>query len=120
MNVFTATQLWRNRIAEIAKDYKGIRFAVANDESNEDLLKNLGLEESNEEINIGIIADGKRYPMEPMEEFDSDQIREFLDLYKRGKRQLWDLYKRSENMNKVLSLVTLEERLCGSLSMFGR
>ena len=88
MNVFTATQLWRNRIAEIAKDYKGIRFAVANDESNEDLLKNLGLEESNEEINIGIIADGKRYPMEPMEEFDSDQIREFLDLYKRGKRQL--------------------------------
>ncbi|XP_076467812.1 protein disulfide-isomerase A4-like [Babylonia areolata] len=80
-----ATQMWRNKIAEIAKDYKGIRFAVANDENNEHLLKDFGLEDSAEEMNIGIIANGKKYPMEAMEEFDADHIREFLDQFIKGK-----------------------------------
>ena len=103
--MLTATQLWRNRIAEVAKDYRGIRFAVASDESNLDMLKGLGLEESGEEINIGIVADGKHYPMGPMEEFDSDEIREFLDLYKRGKSlKLMGLCKRGQ-MLRVLGLV---------------
>ena len=79
-----ATQLWRRKIAAIAKDFKEIRFAVANDESNEDLLKDFGLEDSSEEINIGIIANKKKYPMEPMEEFDSDHIRDFLASFRRG------------------------------------
>nr|AXL95384.1 protein disulfide isomerase [Conus ermineus] len=80
-----ATQLWRHKIAEIAKDYKEIKFAVASDESNDYLLKQFGLEYSGEEMSVGIIADGKKYPMEAMEEFDSDQIREFLDEFRKGK-----------------------------------
>ena len=85
MFILAATQLWRQKIAEIAKDYKGIRFAVADDEKNQQMIKTLGLDESSEEINIGIIANNKKYPMEPMEEFDSDHIREFLDKFLKGK-----------------------------------
>ncbi|XP_076461623.1 protein disulfide-isomerase A4-like [Babylonia areolata] len=80
-----ATQRWRNKIAEIAKDFKEIHFAIADFESNQEALKDFGLEESSEEINMGIINKKKKYPMEPMEEYDSDQIREFLTLFRRDK-----------------------------------
>ncbi|XP_050388560.1 protein disulfide-isomerase A4 [Patella vulgata] len=81
-----ATQLWRNKIANIAQDYRDITFAVANEEDFDQLIKQFGLEDSPEEINIGIIGkDNKKYKMEPMEEFDSDEIKEFLEKFKKGK-----------------------------------
>ncbi|KAL8587058.1 hypothetical protein ACOMHN_023448 [Nucella lapillus] len=80
-----ATQLWRNKIAEIAKDFKEVHFAIANDEDNQELMKDFGMEESSEEMNIGIMDKKKKYPMEPMEEYDSDQIREFLTLFREAK-----------------------------------
>ena len=51
----------------------------------EELFNDFGFDESAEEMNIGII-DGaeKKFPMEEMEEFDSDMIRDFLDSYKNG------------------------------------
>nr|KAG5714340.1 hypothetical protein BaRGS_018557 [Batillaria attramentaria] len=82
-----ATQLWRRKLVEIAKDYKDITFAIADEEHNSQLFKDFGLEESGEEINLGIVADGKKYPMEPMEEYDEDHIREFLNQFKKGKLQ---------------------------------
>lgn len=80
------TQLWRSKILDIAKDFKDLTFAIANEESNENLLKDLGLDDSGEEMNVGIFGEGNlRYPMPTMEEFDSDEIREFIQAYKAGK-----------------------------------
>ena len=79
-----ATQLWRYRIADIAKDYKQIVFAVADDDSNEDLLKNFGLADTGVDMNIGILDSGKKYVMGDMDEFDGDHVRQFLDSFGRG------------------------------------
>ncbi|KAL3831563.1 hypothetical protein ACJMK2_023302 [Sinanodonta woodiana] len=82
-----ATQLWRNKIAGIANKYKNdITFAVADEEKFKHLVEEFGLDDSGEELNIGCYGkDGKRYPMEPMEEFESDEVREFLDKLIKGK-----------------------------------
>ncbi|BFZ02538.1 hypothetical protein BsWGS_05577 [Bradybaena similaris] len=83
-----ATQFWRNKIADVAKKFPEITFAVADDEENSKLLKEFGLDESGEEINVGLFgADGKKYAMEPMEEYESDEIITFLNKYKKGKLQ---------------------------------
>lgn len=81
-----ATQLWRQKVANIAKDYKDIKFAIANEEDYmTTMMKEVGLEDSPEEFNIGCVRDGKKYRMEPMDEFDEDEIREFLNKLKKGK-----------------------------------
>ncbi|XP_005099457.1 protein disulfide-isomerase A4 isoform X3 [Aplysia californica] len=80
------TQMWRNKIAAIAKNYPDITFAVADDEEYANLMIDFGLGDSGEEMNFGLIgSDGKKYGMEPMEEFDSEAISEFLDSFKKGK-----------------------------------
>ena len=82
----SATQLWRQKIAAVAKDYKNITFAIANEDDYAALLKDFGFDESGEEMNIGILGkDGKKYPMEPMEEYDPDEITSFLDAFQKGK-----------------------------------
>ena len=81
-----ATNLWRTKMAKIAKDFKNISFAIANEEDYKNVIQEFGLEDSPEEINIGCFGlDGKKYPMEPMEEFDSEEIVEFLTKLKKGK-----------------------------------
>ncbi|CAL1537276.1 unnamed protein product, partial [Lymnaea stagnalis] len=63
-----------------------ITFAVADDETNAKLMEDFGLSDSGEEINIGIFgADNKKYRMEPTEEFDTEEIIEFLKKFKKGK-----------------------------------
>ena len=48
-------------------------------------MQEFGFDDSGEEMNIGIIDDkNRKYPMEPMEEFDSDDIRGFLKKYASG------------------------------------
>ena len=77
--------MWRNKIAAIAKDYPDITFAVANDDDNAKMMEDFGLAESGEEMNIGIWGtNNKKYGMEPMEEFDTEHITDFLDSYKKG------------------------------------
>lgn len=81
-----ATNLWRTKIASIAKDFRNITFAIANEEDYKNPMEEFGLGDSPEEINIGCYGlDGKKYPMEPMDEFDSDEIREFLKKLQKGK-----------------------------------
>ncbi|GAB1599379.1 protein disulfide-isomerase A4-like [Argonauta hians] len=80
-----ATQLWRNKIAKIAQDYKDITFAIANEEEHSALMKDFGFEDSGEDMNIGILTKGKRYNMEAMDEFDSSHIKSFLDDFTKGK-----------------------------------
>ncbi|GAA6077861.1 protein disulfide-isomerase A4 [Tachysurus ichikawai] len=80
-----ATQYWRSKVLEVAKDFPEYTFAIADEEDYADELKSLGLSDSGEEVNVGILGEeGKKYPMEP-EEFDSDVLREFVLAFKKGK-----------------------------------
>ncbi|KAG9355964.1 hypothetical protein JZ751_000808 [Albula glossodonta] len=80
-----ATQFWRNKVLDVAKDFPEYTFAIADEEDYADELKSLGLSESGEEVNVGIFGEGgKKFAMEP-EEFDSDVLREFVMAFKKGK-----------------------------------
>ncbi|KAG8009401.1 Polycystic kidney disease 1 like 1 [Nibea albiflora] len=75
----------RSKVLEVAKDYPEYTFAIADEEDYADELKSLGLSESGEEVNVGILADGgKKYAMEP-DEFDSEVLRDFVKAFKKGK-----------------------------------
>ncbi|XP_074659107.1 putative protein disulfide-isomerase A4 isoform X2 [Tubulanus polymorphus] len=81
-----ATQMWRKKFADIAKDYPKITFAIADEDGQSKLFKDLKLDESGEELNVGCLGNkDKKFPMEPMEEYDSDHIREFLTDFQKGK-----------------------------------
>ncbi|XP_069816479.1 protein disulfide-isomerase A4 isoform X2 [Dendropsophus ebraccatus] len=81
----TATQYWRSKVLDVAKDFPEYTFSIANEEDYASELKDLGLDESGEEVNVAILdANGKKYAKEP-EEFDSDSLREFVINFKKGK-----------------------------------
>ncbi|KAM8732076.1 protein disulfide-isomerase A4 [Acanthopagrus schlegelii] len=80
-----ATQFWRSKVLEVAKDFPEYTFAIADEEDFADELKSLGLSESGEEVNVGILADGgKKFAMDP-EEMDSEVLRDFVIAFKKGK-----------------------------------
>lgn len=69
---------------EVARDFPEYTFAIGDEEDYAEELKSLGLSESGEEVNVGILADGgKKFAMEP-DEFDSDVLREFVMAFKKG------------------------------------
>ena len=81
--------MWRRKVADIAKDYRDITFAIVDEDDFADQFKEFGFDESGEELNIGCLnAHDKKYPMSPMDEFDSDEIREFINDFKKGKELL--------------------------------
>ncbi|KAM5156902.1 protein disulfide-isomerase A4 [Mantella aurantiaca] len=81
----SATQYWRNKILDVAKDFTEYTFAIANEDDFASELKDLGLSESGEEINVAILdTNGKKYAKDP-EEFDSDSLRDFVMAFKKGK-----------------------------------
>ena len=81
----SGTQLWRHRIATIANSFKTMTFAIADEDKNSDLWKEFGFADSAEEINVGILGpDDKKYPMEPMDNFEDDAVLEFLDDFNEG------------------------------------
>ncbi|XP_062335595.1 protein disulfide-isomerase A4 [Osmerus eperlanus] len=80
-----ATQFWRAKVLEVASDFPEYTFAIADEEDYADELKGLGLGDSGEEVNVGILGDGgKKFSMEP-EEFDADVLRDFVMAFKKGK-----------------------------------
>ncbi|CAL1596833.1 unnamed protein product [Knipowitschia caucasica] len=80
-----ATQFWRSKVLEVAKDFPEYTFAIADEEDYADELKSLGLSDSGEEVNAAILGDGgKKYSMEP-EEMDSDVLSDFVMAFKKGK-----------------------------------
>lgn len=82
--LFVATQFWRSKVLEVAKDFPEYTFAIADEEDYGEELKSLGLSESGEEVNVGILADGgKKFAMEP-EELDADVLRDFVMAFKKG------------------------------------
>lgn len=85
--LFTATQLWRNKVAKIANNHKEVKFAIADEDEHSHLLAEFGLDDSGEEINIACYGpDGKKYPMEPMEEWEDDEVEEYITKMKKGSR----------------------------------
>ncbi|XP_059175392.1 protein disulfide-isomerase A4-like [Physella acuta] len=95
-----ATQLWRNKIAAVAKKFPDITFAVADDEQNAKEMEELGLGDSGEELNVGLYgADNKKYFMPPFEEYDSDELIEFLNNYKKGKLKPFKKSQRAPKKN---------------------
>ncbi|KAG6922231.1 protein disulfide isomerase family A member 4, partial [Chelydra serpentina] len=80
-----ATQYWRSKVLEVAKDFPEYTFAISDEEDYSSEIKDLGLIDSGEDVNAAILDEGgKKYAMEP-EEFDSDVLREFILAFKKGK-----------------------------------
>ena len=82
-----ATEIYRQKIVEVAKDkeFDDLLFAIASEEDFAQELKELGLDDSGEDINIGIWdADKKKYKLEPDDEFDSDVLRDFIRKWQNG------------------------------------
>nr|XP_002130820.1 protein disulfide-isomerase A4-like isoform X1 [Ciona intestinalis] len=81
-----ATQVWRNKVLEVANQFKKVTFAIANEEDFQEELKRVGLEDSPEEINVIAYDDeDRKYPMEPNEEFDAEVLQEFVEDFLAGK-----------------------------------
>lgn len=81
----SATQFWRHKVLEVARDFPEYTFAIADEEDYAAEVKDLGLSESGEDVNAAILDEnGKKFAMEP-EEFDSDTLREFVTAFKKGK-----------------------------------
>lgn len=97
---FSATQFWRSKVLEVAKDFPEYTFAIADEEDYSEELKTLGLSESGEEVNVGIMAEGgKKFAMEP-DDFDSEVLRDFVVAFKKGELFCF--------CNKKTSLISVE------------
>ncbi|XP_077977959.1 protein disulfide-isomerase A4-like [Glandiceps talaboti] len=80
-----ATQIWRNKVVEVAKDFKDITFAISDEDDFSKELDELGLADSGEEINVAVFAqDGRKYKMEPEEDFDGEVLHEFVQKFEDG------------------------------------
>ncbi|XP_071811453.1 protein disulfide-isomerase A4-like isoform X3 [Apostichopus japonicus] len=81
------TQFWRHRILEVASDpeYKDYTFAIADEDEFGKFLVDLGLDDSGNEINVGLYDTKKRrYAMDTDDEFSVEGLREFLQDFKDG------------------------------------
>lgn len=81
------TQYWRTKILKVAKNYKNkYTFAIADEEKMGPLLKEFGLEESGEDVNVGCFdKDGLKYRMEDDDEFNSESFTDFIERLNKGK-----------------------------------
>ncbi|KAM6201817.1 protein disulfide-isomerase A4 [Rhynchocyon petersi] len=80
-----ATQFWRSKVLEVAKDFPEYTFAIADEDDYASEVKDLGLGESGEDVNAAVLDEGgRRFAMEPTE-FDADALREFVMAFKKGK-----------------------------------
>ena len=82
-----ATEIYRQKIVEVAKDkeFDELHFAIADEEEFAAEMKQLELDDSGEDINVGIFtADGLRFKLEPEDDFESDVLREFIRTWQNG------------------------------------
>jgi len=83
--VRSLTQFWREKVLRVAREFPDITFAVANEESFEDKLKEFGLHESGEDVNVGLYDEQDRKFALIDEEFSEDSLTEFIETWKKGK-----------------------------------
>ena len=83
----TDTNFVREKLVEVAKDYPNhaILFAVSDETEFADELESLGLADSGVDVNVALWGDkDKKFVMEPTDNLDSDDIREFISLVQTG------------------------------------
>lgn len=83
----TDTQFTRNMILEVAKKFKGsnLKFAISNEEEFEDEIKALGLEDSGNDVNIGVYTDKQKFRGNPDAEFTSEYLATFIEHLRTGR-----------------------------------
>ena len=83
------TQYWRSKILKVANNYKNkYIFAIADETKMEPLLKEFGLEESSEDINVVCFGSkGLKYRMEDDDEFTSESFEDFIKRLDKGQMQ---------------------------------
>jgi len=105
------TQLWREKVLKIAIEFvkrsENVIFAVADEDQNKALLEKFNLHESAEEVNFGCIgADKLFYPMEEFDEWDHDEISDFVKSVLNGKAEAFikseKIPKKQGNVVKVV------------------
>lgn len=80
------TQIWREKVLKVAKEFKDVTFAISNEDQFSADLEKAGLADSGEEINVvAYDKDEKRYGMEPTDEFDEEVLTEFVKDFTAGK-----------------------------------
>ena len=81
------TQFIRKKVLEVAKEFKGsnLRFAISNEEEFEDEIKALGFEDSGEDVNVGCFTEKQKFRMKPVEEFETEDLKEFIEDLRTGK-----------------------------------
>ena len=80
----SGTQYWRNKVVEVANEYRDFTFAIADEEEYEKQLEDFGLDDSGEDVNVALVDEKlRRYVME--DEFSEDSLRDFIEAYKNGK-----------------------------------
>jgi protein disulfide-isomerase A4 len=80
------TQFIRKKVVEVAKIFQNsnAKFAISNEDEYLEELRGLNLADVNEDIKVAAF-DGQKFRMEPMDEFDPEEVKEFIDLLSSGK-----------------------------------
>ncbi|CAG0883405.1 unnamed protein product [Darwinula stevensoni] len=112
------TNFVREKLVEVAKDYPdhAILFAVSDETEFEDELVSLGLADSGVDVNVALWDDkDKKYVMEPTDNLDSDDIREFISLVQAGKVKPYlksePIPRNQEGSVRVVVASTFEEEI---------
>ncbi|XP_014667681.1 PREDICTED: protein disulfide-isomerase A4-like [Priapulus caudatus] len=80
------TQFWRGKVLQVANDFRDITFAISDEDEFKDELKDLGLEDSGQDVNAACWdQSGKRYVLDPEEDFEEDVFREFVEKFHNDK-----------------------------------
>ena len=82
-----ATQFVRDKVLGVAKEFVGsnLKFAVSNEDEFEDEIKNLGFEDSGEDVNVGCFTEKQKFRMNPVSEFETEDLKDFIDGLRTGK-----------------------------------
>lgn len=83
----TDTQFIRNQILEVAKKFKGsnLKFAISNEEEFEDEIKALGLEDSGNDVNIGVYTEKQKFRGNEDAEFSSEYLATYIEHLRTGR-----------------------------------
>lgn len=81
------TQFIRKKILEVAKIYQmsNAKFAISNEDEYLEELRSLNLADVNEDIKVAAFDRQLKFRMEPMDDFEPDELKEFIDLLSSGK-----------------------------------
>ncbi|XP_057369864.1 LOW QUALITY PROTEIN: probable protein disulfide-isomerase A4 [Daphnia carinata] len=93
------TQFIRKKVLEVAKIFQNsnAKFAISNEDEYLDELRSLNLADVNEDIKVAAF-DGQKFRMEPMDEFDPQEVKKFIDSLSSGKGKP---YYKSQPVPKV-------------------